>query len=100
MKNRDLKRQLDSIFEIKNYEFLLIFNIKKRKKYNITWHNSFYYHSRFEGISIQPGIAKVISVNPEGTGRWLMGNTNLDSFESKYAQSCVYAYIVKILVVI
>ena len=36
MKNRDLKRQLDSIFEIKNYEFLLIFNIKKRKKYNIT----------------------------------------------------------------
>ncbi|VDI70114.1 Hypothetical predicted protein [Mytilus galloprovincialis] len=37
---------------------------------------------RFEGISIQPGIAKVISVNPEGTGRWLMGNTNLDSFEN------------------
>ncbi|CAC5410982.1 HEPH [Mytilus coruscus] len=37
---------------------------------------------RFEGVSIQPGIAKVITVNPEGTGRWLMGNTNLHNFQN------------------
>ncbi|XP_052091552.1 hephaestin-like protein [Mytilus californianus] len=39
-------------------------------------------NKRSGGISIQPGIAKVISVNPEGTGRWLMGNTNLHSFQN------------------
>ncbi|XP_052090776.1 hephaestin-like protein [Mytilus californianus] len=43
---------------------------------------------RFEGVSIQPGIAKVITVNPEGTGRWLMAINGLQYGNVKGLEMC------------